>query len=89
MTVLAIGDYKHEMPIEHLKCRANLNFVVDFRVNGAIDTIATKWDPILFRKWIGFTHNIIFSNGINMPSNYPTKSNYLNTGDRVSCKYSI
>ena len=29
----------HEMTIEYLKCRADLNFKVDFRVNGAIGTI--------------------------------------------------
>ena len=27
-----------------LKCKANLNFVFDFGVNGAIGTIVTKWD---------------------------------------------
>ena len=38
-------------PIEYLKYRADdadLNFEVDFRVNGAIGVIVTKWDPILF-----------------------------------------
>ena len=34
---------KHEMTIKYLKCRANLNFEVDFRVNSAISMIATKW----------------------------------------------
>ena len=37
----------HWMTIEYLKCK-DLNFEVDFVVNGAIDTIATKWDLILF-----------------------------------------
>ena len=39
----------HGMTFEHLKCREDLNFEVDFRVNGAIGTIVTKWDLILFR----------------------------------------
>ena len=42
-------EMKRGMTIEYLKCRADLNFVVDFRVNGAIGTIMTKWDLILFR----------------------------------------
>ena len=29
--------------------RKDLNFDVDFRVNGVIGTIVTKWDVILFR----------------------------------------
>ena len=41
---------KHGMTIEYLKCRSDLNFEVDFRVNGAIVTIAAKWDLILFEK---------------------------------------
>ena len=49
---------KRGMTIEYLKCRADLNFEVDFRVNGAIGTIMTKWDLILFAKWIVFIHNI-------------------------------
>ena len=36
------------MTIDNLKCRADLNFEVDFGVNGAIDAIVTKWDSILF-----------------------------------------
>ena len=36
------------MTIEYLKCRAYLNFEVDFEVNGAICTIVTKWDLIVF-----------------------------------------
>ena len=39
---------KREMAIEYLKCRADLNFEVDFVVNGAIGTIVTKWDLIVF-----------------------------------------
>ena len=36
------------MTIEYLKCRADLNFEVDIGVNGAIRTIVTKWDVILY-----------------------------------------
>ena len=41
-------EVKREMTIEYLKCRADLNFEVDFGVNGAIGAIVTKWDLILF-----------------------------------------
>ena len=40
---------KRWMTSEYLKCRKDLNFDVDFRVNGVIGTIVTKWDVILFR----------------------------------------
>ena len=37
------------MTIEYLKCRADLNFEVDFRVNAPlVRLILTKWDLILF-----------------------------------------
>ena len=36
--------------IEYLKCRANLNFEVEFRSNDAIGTLATWWDCSLFGK---------------------------------------
>ena len=36
------------MAIEYLKCRKDVNFEVDFRVNDVISTIVTKWDVILF-----------------------------------------
>ena len=39
----ARDDYKY------LMCRTDLNFEVDFGVNGAIGTIVTKWDLIVFR----------------------------------------
>ena len=39
---------KRGMTIEYLKGSADLNFEVDFGVNGAIGTILTKWDLILF-----------------------------------------
>ena len=39
---------KHGMTFEYLMCRADLNFEVDFGVNGAIGTIVTKWDLIVF-----------------------------------------
>ena len=45
------------MTIEYLKCRADLNFDVDFGVNGAIGAIVTKWDLILFWLWIVFIYN--------------------------------
>ena len=45
------------MTIEYVKCRADLNFEVDFRVNGAIGTIVTKWHLILFRAISNFNMN--------------------------------
>ena len=39
---------KRWMTIKYLKCSADLNFEVDFGVNGAIGTIVTKWDLIVF-----------------------------------------
>ena len=51
---------KRGMTIEYLKCRADLNFEVDFGVNGSIGAIVTKWDLIIFGKWIVFIHNIEF-----------------------------
>ena len=39
---------KRGMTIEYLKCREDLNFDVDFRVNDVIGTIVTKWDVISF-----------------------------------------
>ena len=45
-SLLARG-MKHEMTIEYLECRADLNVEVDFGVNDAIGTILTKWDHIL------------------------------------------
>ena len=38
---------KRGMIIKYPKCRADLNFEVDFGVNGAIGAIVTKWDRIL------------------------------------------
>ena len=38
---------KRGVTIEYLKCKADLNFEVDFGVNGAIGAIVTKWDHIL------------------------------------------
>ena len=43
---------KRGMTIEYLMCRADLNFEVDFGVNGAIGTIVTKWDLIVFGECI-------------------------------------
>ena len=45
------------MTIELIKCKSDLNFEVDFRVNDAIGTIVIKWDLILIGKWIIFVHN--------------------------------
>ena len=39
---------KRRMTIEYLKCRKDLNFEVDFRVNDVIVTTVTKWNVILF-----------------------------------------
>ena len=39
---------KRGMTIEYLMYIANLNFEVDYGVNGAIGTIVTKWDLIVF-----------------------------------------
>ena len=36
------------MTIDYLKCRKDLNFEVDFRVNDVIGTTVTKWNGILF-----------------------------------------
>ena len=41
-------EMKRGMTIEYLMCTADLNFEVDFGVNGAIGTIVTKWDLIVF-----------------------------------------
>ena len=38
---------KRGMTIEYLTCGTDLNFEVDFGVNGAIGTIVTKWDLIV------------------------------------------
>ena len=37
---------KRGMTIEYLKCRKDLNFEVDFRVNDVIGTIVTEWNVI-------------------------------------------
>ena len=37
---------KHGMTIDYVKYTADLNFEVGYVVNGAIDTIVTKWDLI-------------------------------------------
>ena len=48
---------KRGMTIEYLKCRANLNFEVDFGVNGANGTIVTS--GILFYSDNGLFSSII------------------------------
>ena len=45
-TIVIIEPYG--MTIEYLKCRKDLNFEVDFRVNDVIGTTVTKWNAILF-----------------------------------------
>ena len=37
---------KRGMTIEYLKCRKDLNFEVDFRVNNVIGMTVTKWNVI-------------------------------------------
>ena len=44
---------KRGMTIEFRKCRADLNFEVDFGVNGAIGTIVTKRNLIAV-AYLGF-----------------------------------
>ena len=46
--VIKIEQYQCGMTIEYLKCRADLNFEVDFGVNGAIGTIVTNLGLTLF-----------------------------------------
>ena len=54
---------KRGMTFEYLMCRADLNFEVDFGVNGATGTIVTKWDLIAFGYCIVFIHNkFVFKN---------------------------
>ena len=48
---------KRGMTFEYLMCRADLNFEVDFGVNGATGTIVTKWDLIVFGYCIVFINN--------------------------------
>ena len=55
---------KHGMTIKYLKYRAVLNFEVDFRVNGAIGRIATKWDHVYVEN--GLLYLYILSYPINM-----------------------
>ena len=38
------------MIIEYVKCRADLNFKVNFGLNGIIGTVATWWDLVVFGK---------------------------------------
>ena len=49
-------EMKRGMIIEYLMCRADLNFEVDFGVNGAIGTIVTKWDLIEATKFCNLLH---------------------------------
>ena len=66
------------MTIEYLKCRAGLNFEIDFRVNDTIGTIVTKCNLILFGKQIVVIHNILFFlNQTNMPLNSSSSVTFL------------
>ena len=49
---------KRGMTIEYLKCRADLNFEVDFGVNSAIVATVPKWD--LFYSDNGSFSSIIY-----------------------------
>ena len=46
------------MTIEYLKCRKDLNFEVDFRVNDVIGTIVTEWN--VFYSDNGLFSSIIY-----------------------------
>ena len=56
------------MTIEYLKCRKDLNFEVDFRVNDVIGTTVTKWNVILY------TDNGLFSSIIYFVFNYASNA---------------
>ena len=63
---------KRGMTFEYLMCRADLNFEVDFGVNGVIGTIVTKWDLIVFGYCIVFIHDQkFFLNTLHSPLNNP------------------
>ena len=53
---------KNGMTIGYLECREDLNFEVDFRVNGTIGTIVTKWDLIFLKNGPFLSIIIIFFN---------------------------
>ena len=59
---------KRGITIEYLKYRADLNFEVDFGVNGAIGTMVTKWDLNLFGSFSSIIY--IFLNAHHMPLIY-------------------
>ena len=48
MSSISAGNGAGGVTIEYLMCRADLNFEVDFGVNGAIGASVTKWDLIVF-----------------------------------------
>ena len=77
------------MTFEYLMCRENLNFEVDFGIYGAIGTIVTKWDLIVFGYCIVFIHNIcifcIFLNSLHSPLR--TKSAKLDIQKIIICAY--
>ena len=51
---------KRGMSIECQKCRTDLNFEVDFEVNGAIDTIVTISGILFYSDNGSFSSIIIF-----------------------------
>ena len=57
------------MTIEYLKCRADLDFEVNFGLNGAIGTIVTKWDLIYSDNGLFSSIKYIFLNTHQMPLN--------------------
>ena len=67
------------MTIEYLKCRADLNYEVDFGVNGAIGTIVTKWDLFYVGNGL-FSSTNFFLNTHHMP---------LISSDSVVCKKEV
>ena len=52
--------YQATMTIEYLKCRADLNFEVNFGVNGAIGIVVKWWDLIVFGKHSNLVSNNSF-----------------------------
>ena len=49
---------KRGMTIEYLKCRKDLNFEVDFRVNDVIGMIVTEWNVIFLFKYASNAFNL-------------------------------
>ena len=71
---------KRGMTIEYLTCRADHKFEVDFGAIGAIGTIVTKWDLIVFGQCINFIHNIYIFKYAAFPFN-PIRSGLFQTAN--------